>query len=255
MNLFPTLGFNPLERLRQRLGAVLAVAAGSAGCCLCGAFMAFVAAPGQALQAGRVARLPLADAPAVAAAGPGEALLVTGILEGNTPLLAEGPPLVVYAEERWVVTVPGGEDGEGGGEPFGRWQSQAVRVPELSLAVGGEPVRIEATSGARLSGALHETVVPAAAGLEARDPDGQVLADGSRRYRGAADGDRVTVLGEKGVDGGIVPEHIFAGDRAAFAESQRQAASGLWYSGLASIVVSPLVLIGGLIAVLLGRRG
>jgi hypothetical protein len=140
--------------------------------------MAFGVAPQQALQAGRVARLPLADAAAVRAAAPGEDLLVTGILEGNTPLL-EAPPLVVYAEERWVVTATGGEDDEGSGEPFGRWQSQVVRVPELSLTVGGEAVRIEATSGARLSGALRETVVPAEGGLEARDPDGQVLAGGS----------------------------------------------------------------------------
>jgi hypothetical protein len=68
-----------------------------------------------------------------------------------------------------------------------------------------------------------------------------------------ADGDRVTVLGEKGADGGEVPEHLFAGDRAAFAESQRQAASGLWYSGLASMVAAPLVLIGGLVAVVVWR--
>jgi hypothetical protein len=254
MSLFQAIGFNPLARLRERLGAALAVAAGSAACCLCGAFMALVVAPRQALQAGRVARLPLADAAAVAAAGPGEDLLVTGVLEGNTPLLAEGPPLVVYAEERWVVTVPGGEDGEGSGEPFGRWQSQVVRVPALTLAVGGEPVRIEATSGARLSGALHETVVRAEDGLEARDPDGQVLANGSQRYRGMTDGDWVTVLGEKGQEGGVVPEHLFAGDRAAFAESQRQAASGLWYSGLASMVAAPVVLIAGLVAVVLWRR-
>lgn len=254
MNLIPSLRFNPLARLRQRLGAALAVLAGALGCCLCGVFMAFVVAPGQALQAARVARLPLADAAGVAAAAPGDDLLVSGVLDGNAPLLDDSP-LVAYAEEVWVVTATGGEDGEASGEPFGRWQSQVVSVPPLTLLVGEAPVVLQAASGLRLGGALRETIVPSEGGLVAEDAQGQALPAGSRRYRGLVNGDLVTVLGQKAAAGGLIPQHLFAGDRVAFAASQRQAASGLWYSGLASIVAAPFVLVTGLLAVLFWRRG
>lgn len=76
-------GLNLLTTLRQRLGAVLAAFAGSAACCICGALMAFVFAPGQALQAARVSRLPIMDAAAVDAASAGDAILITGVLIGN----------------------------------------------------------------------------------------------------------------------------------------------------------------------------
>jgi len=43
--------------------------------------------------------------------------------------------------------------------------------------------------------------------------EGERLPDGTRRYRGLYDGDRVTVLGRKSADGGVLPEHLFGGDR------------------------------------------
>jgi hypothetical protein len=52
-------GINPLALLRRRLGAV------AAACCVCGTYMAFVPAPGQALTAASISRLPVMDAAAV----------------------------------------------------------------------------------------------------------------------------------------------------------------------------------------------
>lgn len=68
------------------------------------------------------------------------------------------------------------------------------------------------------------------------------------------DGALTTVLGQKATTGGIIPEHLFAGDRVAFETSQRQAASGLLFSGICLMILSPLVLVGGLLFVLFRRR-
>jgi len=77
--------------------------------------------------------------------------------------------------------------------------------------------------------------------------EGERLPDGTRRYRGLYDGDRVTVLGRKSADGGVLPEHLFGGDRPQFEESQRQAASGLFMAGLCMMAFAPLLPIGGLL--------
>ncbi len=77
--------------------------------------------------------------------------------------------------------------------------------------------------------------------------EGERLPDGTRRYQGFFDGDLVTVLGKKSANGGVLPEHIFGGDRLQFEESQRQAASGLFMAGLCMMAFAPLLLIGGLL--------
>ena len=73
-------------------------------------------------------------------------------------------------------------------------------------------------------------------------------------YRGLANGDQVTVLGEKASSGGILPAQMFLGDRAAFEASEQQAASNFLISGLVSLALAPVVLIGGVLAAVLWRR-
>jgi hypothetical protein len=63
-----------------------------------------------------------------------------------------------------------------------------------------------------------------------------------------------TVLGEKAASGGITPSQLYGGDRAAFEEAERQAASGLLFAGLCAMALSPVVLVGGILAALFGRR-
>lgn len=246
--------FNPLEILRQRIGAVFAAFGASLMCCVCGALMTFVFAPAQALQAAHISGLPpVESAAAVDAAAAGDELLVTGVLVGN-PVLFEEAGLVAYSEEEWQVTVPSSssDDPDSSSEPHGTWKSVKTVVPALTLEMDGQPVALRAAGSAHLSGPLHEQLV-AGNGIAAKY-NGKSLPDGTLRYQGLRNGDQTTVLGKKAADGGVAPGQLFAGDRAAFEESQRQAASGLLIGGILMMVFAPVVLVGGILGALFGRR-
>lgn len=188
-------GFNLLTTVRQGFGAVSAAFAGSVACCLCGALMAFVFAPGQAVQAYRISHLPLMDEAAdVAAAGAGDAILITGILAGNAPLL-DHFTFVSYSVEEWSVAVPE-DDAEGPREPHGSWKLVETVVPELRLELDGQSVLVHRTGGVRLSGALHEETVKSNSASQTRY-EGELLPSGTRRYRGLIDGDLRLFWGRK----------------------------------------------------------
>ncbi len=244
-------GINVVATLRRRLNAVMGAFAAAAACCVCGALMTFVFAPGQALQAFRISRMPVMDAASVIAATPGDPVLVTGVLAGNAPVL-DGYDLVAYRLDEWQVGVSQDEDGND--TSSGRWESRPALVPALTLELGGQPVSIEPSSIARLGGDLAELIVEGPGPASDEDFDGRDLPDGTLRYQGLEDGDLTTVLGEKAASGGIVPSQLYGGDRAAFEESERQAASGLLFAGLCAMALSPVVLIGGILAALFGRR-
>ncbi len=238
------LGFNFLSSVRQRVRSMLAITAISVLCLLCGGLMAFGLAPAQAIQAYRISRLPVTEnAAQVAAAQAEEELLFTGTLKGNPPLL-EGLDFVAYSVEEWKVTLPSDEDDDS--QPSGRWESAETVVPALTIELQGQPVSLLKASSARLSGDLHILIVKGD-GPHQAEYEGERLPDGSKRYRGLFDGDLVTVLGKKSATGSVLPEHIFAGDHLQFVESQRQAASGLFVSGLCMMAFAPLLLVGGLL--------
>jgi hypothetical protein len=244
-------GINVIATLRQRIGAVLGAFGASAACCLCGAVTAFVLAPGQAVRAFNVSRLPQMDAAAVEAAAPGDTILITGVLSGNTPQLPNSS-LVVYEVEEWKVTVTeGGEDSEE--SRTGRWQKIEIFAPELALDMNGQTVQVRVAELFTLSGSLHEELAPSDSAIVATY-EGQPLGDGSRRYKGLVDGDLTTVLGQKAAAGGVLPQHIFGGDRVAFEASQQQAASGLLFSGICAMALSPVVLALGLLGAIFYRR-
>ncbi len=244
-------GINVLATLRQRLSAVLGAFAVSFMCCLCGALSTFVLAPRQAVQAFSISRMPIMDAAAVEAAAPGSNVLFTGVLTGNTPELP-GSNLVAYRVEEWTVTVT--QDSEDSSESrSGRWESAESHIPNLTLDVGGTLVSVLTYDSASLSGALHEEIVPGA-GPEEATYEGQPLPEGSRRYEGLEDGDLTTVFGKKSSTGDVLPTNLFAGDRVAFEENQRQAASGLLFGGICAMALSPVVLILGLLGAIFYRR-
>jgi len=243
------LRFQLFSSLRQRIRSVLAIAVISLLCLLCGGLTAFGFAPAQAIQAYRISRMPVTDDVAqVAAAATGEELLFTGVLMDNAPLLDR---FVAYSAEEWKVTIPP-DEARGSSEPAGHWESAETVIPALTLDLHGQPVSLQETGSARLSGTLHTQVVKGDSSLQA-EHEGELLPDGTRRYRGFFDGDLVTVLGRKSADGGVLPEHLFGGDRAQFEESQRQAASGLFMGGLCMMAFAPLLLIGGLLWALLRK--
>jgi hypothetical protein len=214
--------------------------------------MTFVFAPGQALQAWRISRLPVMDAASVAAAAPDDTVLVTGVLAGNAPAL-EDYDLVAYRLDEWEVTSSTSEDGD----TFynGSWRAVELIVPELNLEVGGQSVPIRVIDEAiRLGGALTEVMIEGPGPARDDDSDGRELPDGTLRYQGLVDGDLTTVLGQKAAAGGILPDQLFAGDRVQFETSERQAASSLLVAGLCAMALSPVVLVGGVLAAILGRR-
>ncbi|RMD58266.1 hypothetical protein D6833_13080 [Candidatus Parcubacteria bacterium] len=245
------LGLNPFASARRRLGAIFAAVAVSVVCLACGAVMAFILAPGQAIRAYRIARLPVMGAADVEAASAGDTILVTGILADNAPRL-DGFDFVVYEEEVWRVTTPDRDDGEAA-DPYGSWEAGETVAPALTLRVGDRPVRIHRAGNVRLGGALREEIVEGGGSDRAKYGE-RWLPDGSRRYRGVSDGDLLTVLGKKATTGGVIPEELFAGDRVAFEDSQRQAASGLLFGGILLMILSPVVLVGGLWGAIFGRR-
>lgn len=245
------LSRNLLWPARERRNLVLAVMIISAACCICGGLMAFIMAPNQAIQTSRIARLPLMDAEMVNGAAAGEPILVSGVLAGNEPLI-ESTNLVAYSEERWDVTIPtGGEDLSG--DPYGRWQAVGTIVPNLILNLNGQSLIVIAANNVRLDGPLHETIVAGDSATRA-NYQGESLPDGTQRFRGLADGDLVTVWGVKASTGGVNAEQLFLGDRTSFEAEQRSATSALLYSGVCAMLLSPIILVGGLLYALFGRR-
>ena len=243
-------GVNLLATLRQRIGAVIGAFVASSACCLCGALMAFVFAPRQALRAVDFSRLPIMDAAAVESAAAGDTLLITGVLAGNAPL-PETAALGAYRAEVFrVKTSP--DDVDGPSEPFGSWTSSGSTVPELTLDMNGQAVQIHAAANIQLAGDLHEEVVPGS-GLQAKY-QGDLVADGTTRYQGLFDGELITVLGSKAASGGVNPQKLFGGDRAAFEASERGAASNFLISGICAMALAPVVLILGLLAAIFYRR-
>ncbi len=241
-------GINPIASLRQRLNTVLATLVISALCCLSGALMTFVFSPAQAFQALRLSRLPVMDAGTIEAAAPGDTLLFTGTLTGNAPPEHDFD-FLAYSVEEWTVTVP--RDNES--KPYGRWETVETVVPALTVELDGQAISIHQAAKVRLSGVLHEKIVKSTDSIQALY-EGELLPSGTRRYRGFLNGDLMTVLGKKASDGGVIPEQLFAGDRIAFEESQRQAAQGLFFAGLCAMAMAPIVLIGGLLYAIFGRQ-
>ncbi len=223
--------FLPFRRIRrpQKVSLVAALFASLVLCC--GLLSAFVLAPQRMYLSWRISRIPQMNAADVAAAAPGTDVLVTGFLEGNRPAEHD---FVTYTLERWQVKT------NADGESYGKWVDAEGYFPDLRLLVDGEAVRIQGTAEVTLLGDVH--VVMDEGGTGRRLPlDAIHMADGTLRYHGLRDGDRVTVLGRKAASGGIVPSRLYAGDRAAFEEFERAGAKGLFLAGLVVMALSPLV--------------
>lgn len=233
---------------RQRFNAVIGGIVGAILFLSCGALMAFVLAPQQSLLAKRIEKMPYTDAAAVTAAQDGAAILVTGELQDN-PTVGQGQ-FVTYILERWDVTVSRDDDGDE--EIDGDWSTVERVSPDLVLNVQGQTVRILQAGNVSMSGPLHEELVRSDSSLKASD-DGTSLPDGSRRWRGLFNGDLVTVWGKKAA-GGVAPDELFAGDRAAFAQDKHATARGLLLFGLCAMGLSPVSLVGGILGGIFGRR-
>jgi len=79
-------------------------------------------------------------------------------------------------------------------------------------------------------------------------------ADGTMRWRGFKDGDLLTVVGQKGSTGDLAPKRLFGGDRVQLVQDIRAGARAAFGIGIGLMICSPFVLVGGILAGLLGRR-
>ncbi|HEC22110.1 MAG TPA: hypothetical protein ENI95_04230 [Chloroflexi bacterium] len=238
-----------LNGLRERIRAVIGLGVGAFLLLCFGAFLAFVISPRQALEWRRVNNLPQLDAEAYAALPAGEEALITGTLQGNQALTDDG--LVAYIREIWEVEPPD-PDSESE-EPKGAWRLEEKAAPALTIAISGGTVITVPNADPSFAGNLHETLATGPGPLSARDGD-RSLPDGSVRTRGFRDGDLITVLGRKASTGDLIPERLFAGDRVQLVEHIQSGARAAFTAGLVMIACAPLVLIGGTLAILFGRR-
>ncbi|MBS1250734.1 MAG: hypothetical protein MAG431_02329 [Chloroflexi bacterium] len=202
-----------LKSIRERIGMVVGAGIGAVALVGFGLLLILVLAPKQKLQAWRIERMPIMGAGDVATAPAGEEILVTGRLAGEP--LPEADRFVAYELESWVVTPadPATPDAE----PDGEWETVRHMIPDLALLVDGENVQLLRADDAKLSGPVHEKLVPVR-GEETAEFAGDQLPEGSLRYSGLWDGDLVTVLGKKASAGGLIPDEYYAGDRVAFGE-------------------------------------
>ncbi len=240
---------NLFRSLRERIGSLIGAVIGTVVLLGCGLLFVFFLAPRQKIEAQRIERLPMMDAGTVESAAPGDELLITGRLQGE--LLLEMKDYIAYELETWQVTTDTTDDGDR--QTSGSWNRVETRIPDLRLDVGGLWVDVLPSADGNLSGPLHEMLIRSASG-ETATYDGQQLSDGSQRYQGFYNGDLATVWGQKAASGGIVPDELFAGDRVAFVASQHAAAQGLLIAGIAMLVCSPVVLVGGVLSAIFGRR-
>jgi len=245
------INLNLPSRLNQ-IGCAVAVAIFLLAC---GALLAFVLAPQQALQARRVERLPVMAAEDVDAAAPGDDVLITGRLEDN-PVIAEDG-FVAYVREVWVVErpTPTGQTSARRSEPVGKWEVIERDVPDLTVNVDGRLVQIQRTNGVAMSGALHERLIYARTFYaEEAWYQGVKLKEGSERLRGLYNGDRITVLGTRASTGGVVPEELFAGDRETLIQRKKSSVRSLLVFGFCLMGLAPVALVVGILTTLFGRR-
>lgn len=241
---------NIFNTLQNRTSAVFGAIGAAALVCLCGALMTFVLGPQQALKANRVSKLPLMDVSYVTSAATDSEILITGTLNGSQAS-PNVPDFIAYTQDHWEITISENEQGTPQ-PPDGSWSYDETVIPALTLTLNGTPVNIQPSSYAALGGNLHERIVDGNGSLQAKDGD-QLLREGALRYQGFFDGDQATVLGKKDSSGAIIPEDVYAGDRASYEKAQKQAAGFLFVGGIVAMICAPVVLILGVVSAALGK--
>ncbi len=239
---------NILGNIRQRIGGVIVGVLVAIGIFVCGALMAFVISPQQALEWRRINNLPLVDGSGFASAAAETELVVTGRLEGNQPLTQDG--LVAYAREQWEVDPPDNSNDD----PDGSWTLLEESFPALTINAGGSPATVTTlpATSVTFGGALHETIQEGT-GTERADYSGRSLPEGSIRTRGYKEGDLITVVGRKATTGDLVPSRYYGGDRTQLVEEIRSSARAMFAIGVGMMICAPILLVVFVVGSLFGR--
>jgi hypothetical protein len=139
----------------------------------------------------RILNLPELDAAAFHATAPGRNIVVTGALEDNKARTPDD--LVAYIKERWNVE----QDGD---SSEGSWETVERVLPGLILSIDGGIIRTASADSAEQGGKRHSAI------QYSDSPKGASgIPDGSIRYSGFKNGDRVTIVGEKASKESLIP--------------------------------------------------
>jgi len=187
-------------------------------------------APQDARKWNQVRSLRSVDAEGFRDAGAGAPIIVTGVLQENSPLVSEG--LVVYTQQRWT-TVYEPESGS----YHSQWDMSQQVVPALTILVQGQPIHTTAVRSIEQSGSQH-TVVPGNSGSLGEES----ISDELTRLIGFRNGDRVTVVGYKDADGRLVPTRLYGGTRDALLRELGIRVWGTYLAGGALILIALLIL-------------
>ncbi len=241
---------NLFRGIQERVsGAVFGGIAG-VGMFLCGALLAFVISPQQALEWRRIQSLPELDANGIQAASSGQEIAMSGYLAGNSALTEDG--LVAYQKHQWAVRTSTTDDGETT-TPSGSWESLETNIPVLNVNVSGGTVSTVAATSVKLGGSYQESIEQGSSAVTA-DYDGSPLPEGSIRTQGFRDGDLVTIVGNKSSVGGVTPDRIFGGDRNQLVEDIRGGARALFASGVGMMICAPILATAIIVGSIFGRR-
>jgi len=243
---------NIFRGIQERIsGAAFGVIAG-VGVFLCGALMAFVISPQQAIEWRKIQGLPELDANGVQAAPSGQEIAMTGYLAGNTAVTADG--LVAYEKHQWTVrtSTSTSEDGETS-TPTGSWDALETNIPVLNVNISGGTVSTVAATSVNIGGNYQQTIERGTSNVTA-DYDGSPLPEGSIRTQGFRDGDLVTIVGNKSSVGGVTPERIYGGDRNQLVEDIRGGARALFASGVGMMICAPILAAAIIVASIFGKR-
>ena len=132
-----------LKGIRNRISGAVAGVIGGIMFFACGAILAFVVSPSQAVEWRRIQNLPELTASSLASTATGEDVVITGTLDGNETVVED---LVAYQREVWDVTESTDEDGNT--EYEGSWDTVETNVPTLTVNISGGAVTVIAASNA-----------------------------------------------------------------------------------------------------------
>ena len=236
-------GINPLEAIRQRIGAAVGVFFATIMCCVMGGILAFVVSPQQAVEWRRIQNAPEIDAAAYAALDTGEEAVITGTLTDN-PVLTDG--FVAYEVDEWVIERD--TNSEGTPEIDGEWQRIEINIPALRLSIDGGTIQTVNVDNARIGGRMGEVINESDSSQRVEG-----IPEGSIRIQGYENGDLVTLVGQKASTGDFIPDRFFGGDRVELVEDIRSGARIAFAIGVLMIVGAPFVLVFGLFQAVFGR--
>ncbi|MBN1877105.1 MAG: hypothetical protein JXA33_22975 [Anaerolineae bacterium] len=205
----------------------------------CGLFLILGFGRQESQEARRLANIARPTAAEFGRMATGAEVAVTGALDGKA--INDQKDLILFEHQKWDVEY----DSDDGYE--GDWETVIQQIPAFEVVLADGRVGTEAVEQVKLGGMWHEVAIEYSDSTLKADG----IPDGSERIIGYLRGDLVTVVGQKGNEGRVVPERIFGGDHEALVKNVRMGAWLLSGIGTLFVIIAPLIFLG----TLFGRGG